>query len=241
MKRRTVLIGLAGLPLSACASIDPTVLEGILGGSDGLAGLSAAEVALGLRTALDNGVGNALLNLGQVNGFLGNPTVRIPLPAALQDVQSVLSSVGAGGILNELETQLNRGAEAAIPLARDIFLNAVSGLTITDAFEILRGHDTAATDYLQGRTSTQLSAAFSPILEGALEDTGALRLVQEVENSLRNLPFIAGLGADARQDLIGHGVDFALDGLFHFIGEEEKAIRENPAKRTSEILRRVFG
>lgn len=238
MDRRVLLLGLAATPLTACETFDPSILDG-LGGAGGA--LTAAEVALGLKAALDNGVGNALSNLGTENGFLGNNIVRIPLPKVLQDVQSYLAPIGADGLLVELQTQLNRGAEKAAPVARDIFLDAVKGLTIPDAFDILRGPETAATDYLRGRTSTRLGELFAPIMENALNQTGALRLVDDVASQLRVVPFGPNLGANARTDLIDHGVDYGLRGVFHFIGEEEKAIRANPAKRTSEILRRVFG
>jgi len=239
MDRRHVLLGLAATPMAACETFDPTVLDGVLGGQGGA--LSAAEVALGLKAALDNGVGNALGNLGVVNGFFGNDIVRIPLPKVLQDVQSYLAPIGADGLLVELQTQLNRGAEKAAPVAKNIFLDAVRGLTITDAFDILRGPETAATEYLQGRTTDKLASLFSPIMEDALGQTGALKLVDDVSSQLRAVPFAPNLGASARTDLVDHGVDYGLRGVFHFIGEEEKAIRANPAKRTSEILRRVFG
>lgn len=237
MDRRIVLLGLASTPLAACETFDPAILDGLsgLGGA-----LTAGEVALGLKAALDNGVGNALTNVGVLNGFLGNSLIRIPLPKVLQDVQSFLAPIGADRMLVELGTQLNRGAEKAAPVARDIFLDAVRGLTITEAFDILRGTDTAATEYLQARTTTNLSQLFSPIMEDSLSQTGALRLVDDVSSQLQSVPFGPNLGANARTDLIAHGVDYGLRGVFHFIGEEEKAIRANPAKRTSDILRRVF-
>lgn len=238
MDRRIVLLGLAATPLAACETLDPAILDG-LGGLGGA--LTAGEVALGLKAALDNGVGNALSNVGVLNGFLGNDTIRIPLPNVLQDVQSFLRPIGADGLLVELQQQLNHGAEKAAPVARDIFVEAVRGLTITDAFDILRGTDTAATEYLQARTTTRLGQLFAPIMENALNQTGALRLVDDVSSQLKSVPFGPNLGNDARSDLISHGVNYGLRGVFHFIGEEEKAIRANPAKRTSEILRRVFG
>ncbi len=238
MDRRIVLLGLASTPLAACETFDPTILDG-LGGLGGA--LTAGEVALGLKAALDNGVGNALSNVGVLNGFLGNDLIRIPLPKVLRDVQSVLKPIGADGLLVELQEQLNHGAEKAAPVAKDIFLDAVRGLTITDAFDILRGPDTAATEYLQARTTTRLGQLFEPIMANALNQTGALRLVDDVSSQLKSVPFGPNLGNEARTDLIAHGVDYGLRGVFHFIGEEEKAIRANPAKRTSDILRRVFG
>jgi len=174
MDRRHVILGLAATPMAACETFDPTVLDG-LGGLGGA--LSAGEVALGLKAALDNGVGNALTNVGVLNGFLGNDIVRIPLPKVLRDVQSYLAPVGADGLLVELQTQLNRGAEKAAPVAKDIFLDTIRGLTITDAFGILRGPDTAATEYLQSRTTTKLSQLFSPIMNPAKRTSEILRRV----------------------------------------------------------------
>ena len=241
MDRRHLLLGLAATPLVACETLDPAVIDGILSGQGGLGALTAGEVALGLKAALDNGVGNALANVGVLDGFLGNDIVRIPLPKVLEDVQSFLAPIGADRLLVDLQTQLNRGAEKAAPVAKDIFLGAVRDLTITDAFDILRGPDTAATEYLRGRTTDRLGQLFAPIMENALNQTGALRLVDDVSSQLKSVPFAPDLGSNARTDLIDHGVKFGLSGVFHYIGEEEKAIRANPAKRTSDILRRVFG
>ena len=238
LNRRFVLLGLSGTVLTACETLDPAIVEGVLGG---FGGLTQADAALGIRAALDKGVGNAISNVGILDGFLGNSLVRIPLPQVLQDVQSYLRPLGADGLLVELQQQLNRGAEKAAPIAKDIFLGAIRDLSITDAINIVRGPDNAATEYLSERTSTKLSQLFSPIMENALNQTGALQIVDQVSSSLNNVPFGPNLGVDARNDLISHGVNYGLKGVFYYIGEEEKAIRENPAKRTSEILRRVFG
>ena len=224
--------------LTACETLDPAIIEGVLGG---YGGLTQADAALGIRAALDNGVGNAIANVGILDGFLGNSLVRIPLPKILQDIQSYLKPLGADGLLVELQQQLNRGAEKAAPVAKDIFLGAIRDLSITDAINIVRGPENAATEYLHERTGTKLTELFSPIMENALNETGALRLVDQVSGNLNNVPFGPNLGVDARNDLIAHGVNYGLKGVFYYIGEEEKAIRANPAKRTSEILRRVFG
>lgn len=238
LDRRFVLLGgLSAGGLTACETLDPAVIDGILGG---YGGLSQADAALGIRAALDNGVGNAIANVGVLDGFLGNSLVRIPLPKVLQDAQSYLQPFGADGLLVELQQQLNRGAEKAAPVAKDIFLGAIRDLTITDAINIVRGPDNAATQYLADRTSTKLASLFSPIMENALNQTGALQIADQIESTMRNVPLGPNL-SNARGDLIKHGVDYGLKGVFYYIGEEEKAIRENPAKRTSEILRRVFG
>lgn len=237
LNRRLTLAGLLGLPLSACETLDPSILDGILGSG----ALTQADAALGIKEALGNGILSALGIVGRDGGFLNDQIIHIPLPKSLQSVQSVMSSIGAGGLLNNLETQLNRGAEAAAPVAKDIFLGAIRDLTIQDAIGIVKGADNAATTYLQDKTTFGLTNLFSPIMENALGQTGALQLFDQVAASLNNVPFAPQLGADAKRDLIGHGVDYALGGVFHYVAAEEKAIRENPAKRTSEILRRVFG
>ena len=237
LNRRIALAGLLALPLSACETMDIGALEGLLGSGV----LSQADAARGIRAALDNGILSALGIVGREGGFFNDGKIHIPLPKVLGDVQSVLSKVGAGGVLSELETQLNRGAEKAAPVAKDIFFDAIAGLSIQDAIGIVRGPQNAATNYLQGKTTPRLTSLFLPIMENALGQTGALRLLDQVTGDLRNIPFAPQLGADARADLIGHGVKYGLDGVFHYVAVEEAAIRNNPAKRTSEILRRVFG
>jgi len=171
-RRFVILGGLSAGGLTACETLDPTIIDGVLGG---YGGLSQADAALGIRAALDNGVGNAISNVGVLDGFLGNALVRIPLPKVLQDVQSYLRPIGADGLLVELQQQLNRGAEKAAPVAKDIFLGAIRDLTIPDAINIVRGPDNAATQYLADRTSTKLASLFSPIMGDALNQTGALR------------------------------------------------------------------
>ena len=240
-RRKALGLITAAAVLPACETLDPAVIDGILGaGGMGAGGLTQFEASQGIKAALDNGIGQAIATVGRNNGFLGDSLIRIPLPKKLADVQSTLGRFGASGLLDELEVQLNRGAEKAAPVAKDIFVSAVSQLSIADAIGIVRGADNAATEYLQGKTTDRLAQLFSPILEDALGDTGALRLVDQLDGQLSGLG-VSGLGSSAKTDLISHGVAYGLSGVFHYIGEEERLIRENPAKRTSEILRKVFG
>ena len=243
LTRRHTLLGLGALAaLPACETLDPAVLDGILGGTTGAGfGVTQADAAAGIRAALNNGVGNAVSTIGVLDGFWQNNLIQIPLPSQLASLQTTMSRFGAGGLFNELHQQLNRGAEKAVPVAKDIFVGAISQMSIQDALNIVRGPNTAATDFLKSATQTQLVQSFSPIMENALSQTGALQLVGQVEQSVANLPIqVAGL-SNARGDLISHGVSKGLDGMFYYIGEEEKAIRADPVKRSSEILRRVFG
>jgi len=235
--RRAMMLAMSASALTACETLDPAILDGVLGSGV----LSQVEAAAGIRAALDNGVSHALGIVGRNNGFLLDNIIHIPLPGYLQDIQSVLRPLGADKLLVELEEELNHGAEKAAPVAKDIFLGAIRDLTIQDAIGIVKGPDNAATEYLQSKTTPRLTGLFSPIMETALGQTGALRVFDQISDRVKTVPFAPQLGADAKNDLISHGVDYALSGVFHYIGEEERLIRENPAKRTSEILRRVFG
>lgn len=237
LDRRFVLLALPSTAaLGACETLDPSVL----GGLGSLGGLTQGDAALGIKAALNNGVDHAIGKIGILDGFWANDRIQVPLPNTLNDIRSALRIVGADGVINELHQQLNRGAEKAMPVAKNIFVDAITSLSISDAINIVKGPDDAATTYLRRSTSQSLANLFSPIMENALSGTGALRLLDDVTNELRGIPFGPQLGRDAKRDLIAHGVDFGLKGLFTYVGDEEAAIRRNPAKRTSEILRRVF-
>lgn len=231
----------AGL-LAACTSDDVNaVLGGVLGPQGPAGGLTAAEAAAGIRAALDQGIGTAIAQVGRQDGYFGDSLIRIPLPQELATIQSRLAPFGLSGLLDELELQLNRGAERAAPEARSIFVRAVRSMTISDALGIVRGPDTAATDYFRRRTTGELTSLFTPVMENALEQTGAIQTFDRLVGRLRLVPFAPRYGADAKQGLVSHGVSRGLDGLFVYIAREEQAIRQDPARRTSEILRRVFG
>lgn len=242
LDRRAILAAALGLPLAACETLDPAVIDGIINAGGGtLGGLSQAEAAQGIRAALANGVVSAITQVGQVGGYFNDGQIKIPLPKTLQDIQNVLVQFGAGSLLGELEQQLNRGAEKAAPIAKDLFTDVISQVSIADAINIVRGSSNAATQYLADKTMPRLVSLFSPIMTNALQDTGALQLFDQLAGNMRNVPFAPQLGQDAKTDLIEHGVTKGLDGMFYYIGQQEAAIRANPAQRTSEILRRVFG
>lgn len=236
--RRTTLALLLGLPLAACETLDPSMLDGILNTGGGV--LTQDEAAQGIRAALSNGVVSALGIVGRPGGFLNDNLIHIPLPGKLKDVQQIMARVGASGMLDDVETRLNHGAEKAAPAAKGIFMDAVSGLGVSDAIGIVRGPQNAATRYLQTKTTPALTRLFTPIMKNSLSGTGALQALDKVSERLKSIPFAPKLASNAQSDLVSHGVTYGLSGVFHYIGEEEAAIRANPAKRTSEILRRVF-
>ena len=237
--RRALLLGF----LAACTAAEQQRALDVLGAVSGPSGapLSAAEAAEGIRAALEQGTGDAVASLARRGGYLDDPQVRIPLPPRLASLQDDLARFGLSGQLDALEVELNRGAEAAAPAARAIFLDAIRGMTIQDAVGIVRGSDTAATDYFRGRTTPALTRAFRPIMQDGLQRAGAIRTFDALAARLAQVPLAPQLAGDAKADLIDHGVALGLDGLFAYVAREEAAIRRNPAKRGSEILRRVFG
>ncbi|GGY43215.1 DUF4197 domain-containing protein [Parvularcula lutaonensis] len=239
---RRALLALTPVALAACTTDElNSVLGDVLGGTTGRGGLTPAEAAEGIRAALDQGVSAAIARVGRTNGYLGDPTIRIPLPARLASIQTTLRRFGLSALLDDLEVQINRGAEVAAPQARSIFVAAIRQLTIPDAIAIVNGGPTAATDYFKRTTTPKLTNLFTPIMTDALQRAGAIQTFDQMVTRLEGIPLAPQLGADAKQDLIRHGVTRGLEGLFVYIAEEEAQIRQNPAKRTSEILRRVFG
>jgi hypothetical protein len=199
--------------------------------------LTAAEIDAGLREALTLGTGNVASRLGRENGYFGDPRIRIPLPKTYRDLQKNLAVIGASGPLDDVELRLNRAAEAAVPEARTLIVSAVRSMTIEDALGILRGGNTAATDFLRVRTESQLKAAFTPHVRTALAQSGAFTALESFAGS-------AGLGgttSSLQADLTSHAVGLGLDGIFLYVAEEEKKIRENPLARTTDLLRKVFG
>lgn len=241
INRRNLLAAMGAMPLAACSDEElGAILGEVLAGSTAGGGLTAADAAAGIRAALNQGTGTAISQVGQMGGYFNDSSIRIPLPRTLANAQQELSRFGLSGSLDELQRQINRGAEEAAPQARSIFVDAIRAMTIRDALGIVRGSDTAATEYFQRETTTSLTRLFNPMMQTALQRTGAIRTFDNMVARLRTVPLAPQLGADAKTDLINHGVSRGLDGLFFYVAREEQAIRQNPARRTSEILRRVF-
>jgi hypothetical protein len=211
------------------------VLGGVLGTGQG--GLGQSEIAAGLKEALRVGTDRVVASLGRTDGFLADPKVHIPLPGVLADAQSALRTIGAAGLADDLELRLNRAAEQATPIAKDLFVQAIGGLTFEDVQAIYRGADDAATRYLERTTRGSLSDAMRPIIDRALADAGAIAAYDALIARAGAAPFLP----DLKANLTGHVQQRALDGLFLYLAAEERAIRQNPAKRTTDLLKRVFG
>lgn len=209
-------------------------IEGIQGGDE----LTMAEIDAGLRQALEIGTDRVASQIGVTDGYWNDPQIRIPLPGRLGQVQSELDKVGLSGPLDDLQLRMNRAAENAVPVGKTIVIDAVKSITIEDALGILNGGDTAATDFLRGRTEEQLRQTFTPYVEDALAASGAYRALDSVTSSQ---PLLAIAATDYKSDLTSYAVQFGLDGVFTYLALEEQKIRENPVARTTDLLRKVFG
>ena len=203
----------------------------------GQSGLTNAEIDAGLRQALEIGTNNVTGQLGAADGFFADEQVRIPLPGRLGDVQSQLSRVGLSGPLDDLELRMNRAASAAMPEARRLVVDAVKSITLEDALGILQGGDTAATDFLRQRTELNLRNAFTPFIDQALGDAGAFRALDDAATRYS----LNSVSSSLRGEMTDHAVNLGLNGLFFYVAEEERKIRQDPVARTTDLLRRVFG
>ncbi len=225
---------LAALGGGGCASVDPAVLEQILGGG---AALDEATVAAGLREALRVGTDRTVESTSRFDGFLGNPRIRIPLPESLQPVADGLRRVGLDEPVDELEIAMNRAAERAATEAAAVFVDRIRQMTLSDAFAILEGSDTAATEYFRRTTGAELESRFRPIVARKLSEVGVYRAWGEVTDRWNALP----LTSPPEFDPDAYVTARALDGLFTILGDEEMRIREDPLARTTALLKRVFG
>jgi hypothetical protein len=199
--------------------------------------ISQADAVAALRTALEKGTQTAVATLGRTDGFLGNALVRIALPDSAQRAERMMRRLGMGKYADELVVSLNRAAEAAVPEARTIFVDAVRRMTLRDAKSILTGGDTAATEYFRRTTRDSLHQRFLPIVHGATAKVGAARAYERYADKAAAV----GLLSEEDADLDEYVTQKALDGLFLTVAEEEKKIRAEPLATGSKILRKVFG
>ncbi len=200
-------------------------------------GLSTTDIIAGLKDALRVGTDKVIAQVGKTDGYLADPAIHIPLPENLQPVQKALDKIGFGSLTADVETRINRAAEEAAPEAKEVFFQSISEMSLDDAKKILDGSDTAATDYFRQHMTAPLTERFTPIVNASLAEVGAVKAYDQMMGKYASLPFMP----DVKSDLTTHAVSKALDGLFHYIATEEAAIRANPAARTTDILKKVFG
>lgn len=200
-------------------------------------GLTRLQISDGLKEALRVGTQTVVARLGREGGFNLDRNIRIPLPATLQKAHNALAAVGMGGMTQDLQDRMNRAAEQAVPQAKDLFIAAIRKMTIADAQQILTGADDAATQYLRRSMGTELRGKIRPIIDSTMADAGAVQAYDRVMGQYAALPLVSHI----KTDMQGYVTDKTLDGIFYYVAREEAAIRTDPAKRTTEILRTVFG
>ena len=202
-----------------------------------LGDLTNADASSGLKAALTQGAQAAVSLLGRNDGFLGNPQVRIGLPGYLNDAAKVMKSLGQGRRIDELVVAINRAAEAAVPMGRDLLVGAVQNMTVTDAKNILTGGDTSVTRFFADKTREPLGVRFLPVVDQATEKVGLTQQYNSFAGRAANFGLMKKEDANLAQYVTGK----TLDGLYFMIGEEERKIRQNPAGAGSAILQKVFG
>jgi hypothetical protein len=210
--------------------------------------LPQSEVASGLKQMLSKGTADAVKTLGRKNGFWDDPSVRIPLPWRLQTVADMARKVGMGDRVDAFQLSMNRAAEKAVPQVADIFGDAISKMTLSDAKGILAGGDHAVTEYFRRKAGPELAERIKPIVSRKTSSVGVTRKYKELMASGRGRQLGGALSMLRGKKDSGNALDLddyvtkeAINGLFHEIGKEEKAIRENPTARTTSLLKRVFG
>jgi hypothetical protein len=212
-------------------------LAGLLAPAVRAAALTESDAASGVHAALERGALAAVGLLGHTDGFLGNPQVRIPLPEGLQSAERLLRMAGQSHRVDELVTAMNRAAEAAVPQAKTLLVNAVKTMSVSDAMSIVRGGGTSVTGFFETRTREPLTVTFRPIVDRATERVA----LAEKYNAVAGKAAGFGLVKDEDANVQQYVTRKALDGLYFMIGEEEQKIRRDPVATGSAILEKVFG
>jgi len=232
MKRLFIPLIAICLTLSGCAELQQVASQ--IPQAGGI--LSTADIAAGLREALDKGIDAQVTKLTQTDGFYKNQLVKILLPAELQKVDKTLRDIGLGSLADEGLKMMNRAAEDAVKESTPIFVSAVKEITFTDARNILMGNDEAATSYLKTKTTSQLYTKFNPVIKSSFSKVGADKVWKNIITKYNQVPLVTKVNPD----LTDYVTNKALEGVYKMIAVEEKDIRNNVNARTSALLKKVF-
>ncbi len=242
-KRWTILAAGLTLALPAHAFDWNEMLRGVLGtpatqpAASGVDALSNADINAGLKEALTRGADAAVAQLGRKDGFFGNAQLKIPLPPSLQKAEQAMRMIGMGKQADELVLSMNRAAEAAVPEARTLLVDAVKEMTLEDARGILTGGKTSATDFFRKKTETRLTERFQPIVKTTTDKVGLAQQYNRYAGMAAQFDLVDKNQASVEQ----YVTQQALDRLYLLIGEKEAAIRANPLQAGSDLLKKVFG
>jgi len=242
-KRWMILAAGLTLALPAHAIDWNEMLRGVLGkpasqpAASGVDALSTTEINAGLKEALTRGAETAVAQLGQKDGFFGNAALKIPLPPSLQKAEKAMRMFGMGKQADELVLSMNRAAEAAVPQAKTLLIDAVKAMTLEDARGILTGGQTSATDFFRRKTETKLTERFGPIVKATTDKVGLAQQYNQYAGMAAQFNLVDKNQASVEQ----YVTQQALDRLYTVIGEKEAAIRANPMQAGSDLLKKVFG
>ncbi|WP_018616581.1 DUF4197 domain-containing protein [Segetibacter koreensis] len=231
------IILLAVLVCSTFTSCDTAkqVLDGV-NSAYGTGGLTNTEIISGLKQALTIGTQNSTSQLSALDGFFKNAAIKILIPEDAKKVESTLRSIGMGSLVDKAVLSMNRAAEDAAKGAGTIFINSIKQMTITDAVNILKGGDFAATNYFKEKTTAELKQQFKPVIDKALNNVNATKYWTDVTSVYNKFS-----SSKVNTDLSAYVTQKAMDGIFYQVGLEEQKIRKDPVARTTEILKKVFG
>ena len=237
MKRTVLLITTFLLSLSLLnAQILKNITDKLGSGSGKLgSGLSSDEIANGLKEALQVGATKGSDKLAAVDGFFKDAAIKILMPEEAKKVEKTLRGMGLGAQVDDAILSMNRAAEDAAKSAAPIFINAIKGMSISDALGILQGGDFAATDYLKGKTTSALTEAFRPVIEKSLEKVNATKYWNTLFTTYNKFAL-----QKVNPDLTAYVTEKGLSGIFYQVGQEEQKIRKDPLARTSDLLKKVF-
>ncbi len=236
MKKMIIPITIVSLMLTSCSSAQlqqaasqlPQILEG--------SGVGQTQIAAGLKEALQQGIDKQVVNLTKTDGFYNNSLVRIGLPSELQKVEKTLRDVGLGSLADEGIKSLNKAASNAVKEATPIFVDAITGMSISDATNILMGNKNAATQYLQKSTKTSLYSKFNPVIKSSFTKVGADKVWSNIITKYNAIPMVKKINPD----LTDYVTQQALTGVYTMIEKEEANIRTNVSARSTNLLKSVF-
>ena len=200
-------------------------------------GFTDQELSAAFKQTLTIGTNQVVSQLSASNGFNLDPQIHIPLPENLRRVQSALNTVGMSYLMDDLELRLNRAAEIAMPEAKALFMTSIQQMTFKDAVSIYKGPNDSATRYFETKMSSPLARKMTPIVNNAISKAGVVQAYDNVMSQYAAIPFMP----DVKADLTNHVIDLGIDGVFFYLAKQEAAIRQDPMRQTTDLLKRVFG
>jgi hypothetical protein len=230
-----LVFGIAAMGQSS--DLFSSIKKTISGGDKTGSSLSSQDIVAGLKQALTMGAEKSAERLSVTNGFLNDKAVEILMPEQAKKVEKTLRSMGMGKLVDDAIASMNHAAEDASKSAAPIFVNAIKNMTVTDGVNILKGPDTAATAYLRHSATPELTKAYTPVIDSALNKTGATKYWKDVFDTYNKIPLVSKVDPD----LSSYVTQKAIDGIFYYVAQEEILIRKDPAAQVTDLLKKVFG